>query len=184
MKASEGKIGRVFVIRLEDGDMLPACIERFAEEKGISLGHVILIGGIGGGEVVVGPRYTDTMPPDPMLRTLAAAGFSGVWLDRFGLDDGDEDGDQDGVVETVSLNPAGGRLMANANAAGGELRVAVLDESGRPLPGYERGDCVPLATDAVRHAVCWKEHDRLPESRPLCFRFHLKRASLFSFAVR
>jgi len=67
MKASEGKIGRVFVIRLEDGDAIPACIERFAEEKRISVGQVILIGGIGDGQVVVGPRRSDEMPPEPML---------------------------------------------------------------------------------------------------------------------
>ncbi|MGA7678297.1 MAG: PPC domain-containing DNA-binding protein [Dehalococcoidia bacterium] len=67
MKASEGQLGRVFVIRLEDGDVIPACIESFAEEKGISVGQVILIGGIGDGQVVVGPRHSGEMPPEPML---------------------------------------------------------------------------------------------------------------------
>lgn len=67
MKASEGHIGRVFVIRLEDGDIVPACIERFAEENKVSSGHVILVGGIGGGEVVVGPRRSDEEVPQPML---------------------------------------------------------------------------------------------------------------------
>ena len=56
MKASEGKLGRVFVIRLEDGDVLPKCIEKFAEDKGVSVGHAILVGGIGEGQIVVGPR--------------------------------------------------------------------------------------------------------------------------------
>ena len=73
MKASEGRIGRVFVIRLEDGDVVPACIERFAEEQGVSVGHVALIGGLGGGQVVVGPRRSDTMPPDPMLLPVDGA---------------------------------------------------------------------------------------------------------------
>ena len=67
MKASEGKLGRVFVIRLEDGDAVPASIERFAEKMKISVGQVVLIGGIGDGEVVVGPRRSNEMPPDPML---------------------------------------------------------------------------------------------------------------------
>jgi predicted DNA-binding protein with PD1-like motif len=67
MKASEGQLGRVFVIRLEDGDAIPASIERFAEEKKISVGQVILIGGIGDGQVVVGPRRSSEMPPEPML---------------------------------------------------------------------------------------------------------------------
>jgi predicted DNA-binding protein with PD1-like motif len=67
MKASEGKVGRVFILRLEDGDRIPAVIERFAAAKKISVAQVILTGGIGGGEVVVGPRRTDEMPPEPML---------------------------------------------------------------------------------------------------------------------
>ncbi len=73
MKASEGHIGRVFVIRLEDGDVVPGCIERFAEEKGISVGHVILVGGIGGGKVVVGPRYSEERPPQPVLLPVDGA---------------------------------------------------------------------------------------------------------------
>jgi len=73
MKACQGQIGRVFVMRLEDGDVVPACIEKFAAEQRISVGHVVLIGGVGGGEVVVGPRRSDEMPPDPMLLPLDGA---------------------------------------------------------------------------------------------------------------
>jgi len=67
MKYSEGKIGRVFVIRLEDGDELPGCIEKFADKHKISVGQAILVGGIGSGEVVSGPRKNKELPIDPML---------------------------------------------------------------------------------------------------------------------
>lgn len=73
MKACEGRIGRVFVIRLEDGDVVPECIERFAEEKRVSVGQAILVGGIGGGDVVVGPRRSDERPPKPMLLPIDGA---------------------------------------------------------------------------------------------------------------
>ncbi len=73
MKASEGWMGRVFVIRLEHGDIIPDCIEKFAEEKGISVGQVIMIGGIGEGQVVVGPRRSNGMPPEPMLLPVDGA---------------------------------------------------------------------------------------------------------------
>jgi predicted DNA-binding protein with PD1-like motif len=73
MKASEGHIGRVFVLRLEDGDMLPECIERFAAEKSIRCGQVVLVGGIGAGQVVVGPRQSEEMPPKPMLLPVDGA---------------------------------------------------------------------------------------------------------------
>ena len=73
VKACEGQVGRVFVIRLEDGDVVPGCIERFAEENGVSVGHVILVGGIGSGEVVVGPRRSEESPPQPMLLPIDGA---------------------------------------------------------------------------------------------------------------
>ena len=73
MKASEGRFGRVFVIRLEDGDVIPDCIEDFAKEMKISMGEVIIIGGIDNGQVVVGPRHSDEMPPEPMLVPLDGA---------------------------------------------------------------------------------------------------------------
>ena len=73
MKACEGRIGRVFLIRLEDGDVVPECIERFAEEKGVSVGQAILVGGVGSGDVVVGPRSSKEMPPEPMLLPIDGA---------------------------------------------------------------------------------------------------------------
>jgi predicted DNA-binding protein with PD1-like motif len=76
MKVTEGRLGRVFVIRFEDGDELPECIERFAEEKGVTTGHVILVGGIGSGRVVVGPENAEERPPQPML--LPISGVSEV----------------------------------------------------------------------------------------------------------
>jgi predicted DNA-binding protein with PD1-like motif len=76
MKSSEGRLGRVFVIRFEDGDILPECIERFAEEKGVTTGHVILVGGIGSGKVVVGPENSEDRPPKPMV--LPVSGVSEV----------------------------------------------------------------------------------------------------------
>jgi len=67
MKATEGRLGRVYVMRLEDGDAVPECIERFAAEQGVAVGLAILVGGIGSGNVVVGPRDSTAMPPDPIL---------------------------------------------------------------------------------------------------------------------
>ena len=73
MMASEGRIGRVFVIRLEEGDVLPECLERFAQDNRVAVGHVVLIGGIGKGQIVAGPRVSDERPPDPMLLPVDGA---------------------------------------------------------------------------------------------------------------
>jgi predicted DNA-binding protein with PD1-like motif len=72
MKSSEGQIGRVFVLRLEDGDAIPGCIESFAAEKAISVGQVILIGGIGEGQMVVGPQRSQ-LPTNPLLLPVDGA---------------------------------------------------------------------------------------------------------------
>jgi len=73
MKATAGAIGRVFIIRLEDDDIIPDCIERFAEEHAVAVGHVLLVGGVDRGEVVVGPRKSEIMPPEPMLLPIDGA---------------------------------------------------------------------------------------------------------------
>ncbi len=73
MQTSEGRLGRVFVLRLEDGDTVPSCIDDFAREKGIKTAGVFLIGGIGSGQVVVGPRDSVKLPPEPMLLPLDGA---------------------------------------------------------------------------------------------------------------
>jgi predicted DNA-binding protein with PD1-like motif len=66
MQASQGSVGRIFVLRLEDGDTVPDCIETFARKQEIRVAHVALLGGIGAGEVVSGPRRSDQRPPEPM----------------------------------------------------------------------------------------------------------------------
>ncbi len=73
MKASEGRIGRTFIIRLEDGDVVPDCIERFAAEQKVQTGYAVIVGGLAGGEVVVGPRDSQAMPPEPMYLPLDGA---------------------------------------------------------------------------------------------------------------
>ena len=55
MQAAQGSLGRVFVLRLEDGDVVPDCIEQFAAENAIMGGYCALLGGVGGGRLVVGP---------------------------------------------------------------------------------------------------------------------------------
>ena len=67
MKACQGQVGRIFVMRLEDGDLIPECIELFAKEKGVSAGYVILLGGIGGGEIIAGPRRSSSTSPNPIV---------------------------------------------------------------------------------------------------------------------
>ena len=57
MKYSEAKQGRIFVIRLEDGDILHEAIEGFAREKDIKAASLIALGGADkGSRLIVGPE--------------------------------------------------------------------------------------------------------------------------------
>jgi predicted DNA-binding protein with PD1-like motif len=67
MTYSEGRLGRVFVLRLDDGDVIPGCIEYFAADKRVSVAQVVLLGAVQSGEVVAGPRDARSVPASPML---------------------------------------------------------------------------------------------------------------------
>jgi predicted DNA-binding protein with PD1-like motif len=138
MKSSEGKIGRVFVLRLEDGDVVPDCIEKFALEQGIKVGHVVLIGGIGGGQVVVGPRQTDVMPPDPMLLPIDGAHE----VEGLGIIAPDRDGTP--------------RLHIHAS----------LGRAGRTLTGCLRyGAQTWLVGEAIIYEITGTKARRLPDAK-------------------
>ncbi|MCK4948307.1 MAG: DNA-binding protein [Candidatus Aureabacteria bacterium] len=71
MKYSQAKQGRIFVIRLEDGDIIHEEIEKFAREKSISAGALIILGGIDkDSKLVVGPEHGRKKPVVPMEHTL------------------------------------------------------------------------------------------------------------------
>ena len=72
MQYQEGSIGRVFALRLEDGERLPDSLEAFAREKGISAAMVIYVGGAqGGSRLVVGPDASRQDAIVPLIHTLA-----------------------------------------------------------------------------------------------------------------
>ena len=71
MRYSEAGLGRVFIIRLEDGDTLPGTVEDFARAHGVERAACLLVGGAkGGSRLVVGPEKGDVMPPRPVTIPL------------------------------------------------------------------------------------------------------------------
>lgn len=72
MRYAVGSVGRVLVIRLEDGDVLHECVERAARENGLTRGAVLALGGAdAGSRMVVGPRDGRAEKIEPMLSQLA-----------------------------------------------------------------------------------------------------------------
>jgi predicted DNA-binding protein with PD1-like motif len=67
----EGGLGRVFVLRMEHGDILHPTVERFCREKGVKAGFVTCVGGVeDGSRLVVGPKKGEAVPIEPMIDTL------------------------------------------------------------------------------------------------------------------
>ncbi len=71
MQFTEAKLGRIFILRLHDGDHIPDVIEEFAANKKVSGALCFLLGGIKDkGKVVVGPKDGDAVPPEPVIAFL------------------------------------------------------------------------------------------------------------------
>lgn len=71
MQVAEGKVKRVFTVRLEEGERLPDCIEALANQRRIKAALVLLVGGARDGRLVVGPKKT-TKKPAVMVQAFAA----------------------------------------------------------------------------------------------------------------
>jgi predicted DNA-binding protein with PD1-like motif len=138
MLYTEGKIGRVFVIRLEDDDVLPSCIEQFAVKHNIKVGQAILVGGIESGNLVVGPRKNTEMPPDPMLLPI------------------------DGVHEVVGV----GVLAPDKNGRPVLHMHAALGRSGKTTTGCVRmGVKTWLVGEVVLYEILGADVARLPDKK-------------------
>jgi uncharacterized protein len=71
MQYSVGKVGRVFALRLEQGDRLPDIIEEFAGQHEIHRGAVFLLGGADDkSRLVVGPEGSAGDQIIPMFHEL------------------------------------------------------------------------------------------------------------------
>ncbi len=87
MKSAQAQLGRVFVLRLEEGEILHECVERFAREQGLTAAALIAVGGVGAGSrLVVGPADGQARPIDPMELLLTnvheAAGVGTLFPDE------------------------------------------------------------------------------------------------------
>ena len=90
MRYSQARPGRVFILRLEDGDIVHEVIERLAMEHNIMAASLIVVGGADdGSRLVVGPREDRGLPVEPMEHTLAhtheVAGVGTLFRDEAGV---------------------------------------------------------------------------------------------------
>jgi predicted DNA-binding protein with PD1-like motif len=72
MKFGFANTGRIFILRLEDGEILHETVETFVREQGIRAAALIVLGGADeGSKLVVGPAEARSSPVVPMEHILA-----------------------------------------------------------------------------------------------------------------
>jgi hypothetical protein len=89
-------------------------------------------------------------------------------------------GEAEGTLRTPLLALDGARLAVNAQVDG-ELRARLLDEAGKPLPGF--GASAPLRGDSLAHALKWQRSLAALRGRPVRLEFAMRRARLYGFEV-
>lgn len=88
-----------------------------------------------------------------------------------------------GTLRTPVVVLEGARLTVNADLRG-ELRLAILDSAGRPLPGFALADCQPVRGDSLAHRVRWEGLPALPRGRPVQLEFQWRDGDLFGFDLQ
>ncbi len=89
MNYTEAKLGRIFILRLHQGERLHEVIEKFAAEKQVSSALCLFLGGAEDkSKVVVGPKDGTALPPEPMVTLLKgvheACGVGTIFADEQG----------------------------------------------------------------------------------------------------
>jgi len=107
-----------------------------------------------------------------------AIGLATLRLDGFVSMDA---GPAEGSLLTRPLMAAANALYVNADASKGELTAEILDAEGRTIPGFSRADCRPMRSNSVRQRITWTGAASFA-GKPVRVKFHLRQASLYSFA--
>ncbi len=89
MDFTEAKLGRIFILRLHQDDVLHEVIEKFAAEKKVFSALCFFLGGAEDkSKVVVGPEDGKALPPEPMVTLLRgvheACGVGTIFTDEQG----------------------------------------------------------------------------------------------------
>jgi len=100
--------------------------------------------------------------------------------DRYVSRDADASG---GSLLTPLVVLFGSRMTVNAEVRG-ELRVRLLDGTGKPIPGFDADDCKPIRGDSLAHPVEWKTSLAALRGKPVQMEFILRDARLYAFELR
>jgi hypothetical protein len=92
-------------------------------------------------------------------------------------------GSQEGVIITRPFVLEGKKLVLNADASDGYIRVGILDLSEKPLAGFGTKKAIAVTSDSVEHVAGWEGNPDLSvlAGQVVRLRIEMKEAKLFSF---
>ncbi len=73
MKYTKGSLGRIFLLKFEDGDFVVDELSAFARKEKVKAGVMVFIGALNKGELATGPKKP-VIPPEPNKMN-----FEGGW---------------------------------------------------------------------------------------------------------
>lgn len=91
-----------------------------------------------------------------------------------------------GWILTKPIVAIGDTLVINANAEGGTIRVEAIDALGRVIPEFSKDNCIPIASDNLRHLIKWKQGaDCHPlQGRPIQLKIYMEKSKLYSLEFK
>ncbi|MEN8193993.1 MAG: hypothetical protein ABFS12_14310, partial [Bacteroidota bacterium] len=92
-----------------------------------------------------------------------------------------------GEMITKLLTFTGNELVLNySTSAAGFIKVEILDENGKILPGFELENSKEIIGDKIEKIVTWNRNPDLLKlnNKPIRLRFVMKDADLFSIKFR
>ncbi len=157
--------GTPFIPRGPEGSYDSGCIYAPAGSPIARNGQILIIYG-GSAEKHVGTKRHCL----PCLARLRLDGFAAFEPDAP---------DAKASVVTRPMRCTGEPLLLSADARGGAIRVAVLDQ-----PGFELDHCVSIRKDVTDSEVKWKGGSRFVslKGKTVCLKFELDAARLYAFS--
>ena len=137
MDYRKGTIGRVFIVRFDEGDLFLEGLLKIISEEKITSGWFHVLGGLREAYVVTGPREP-IMPPDPVWREVRGA------RETIGTGSIFWDGDEPKIHLHAAMGHHGETLTACVRKGTKvylilEVVIFEIDGINATRPWYERG---------------------------------------------
>ena len=91
-----------------------------------------------------------------------------------------------GSLTTKTMTTFGDKLVINADAKYGSIKVEVLDAAGKPIKGFTKDDADVITGDSIRHTVKWNGKYDLSKlkGKAISLKFYMDRCRLYSFVFK